>query len=205
MESAGRSAMIIEHRFSNKYLSNIYAGKYCVQFMPFKNNEKGFEILNWWRNACNGWCYHSAEDGKWADQGYLNDWPVRFPSVHDLKHLGGGVAPWNIDSYEIIKKDNEIFIIEKETGDKHEIPLIFFHFQGVRFVMRRLYYIGYKLDRIKFTSIYKPYINSLLKTAGNLRSLDHRSDFLGINKKISFKDWLKAFYRLLFKDGYLKI
>ncbi|MFN3270416.1 MAG: hypothetical protein ACK42G_07510, partial [Candidatus Kapaibacteriota bacterium] len=40
------------------------------------------------------------------DQLYLDDWTERFKGVHVMKHLGGGLAAWNVQQYEF-KNENE--------------------------------------------------------------------------------------------------
>lgn len=90
------------------------------------------KVLNWWRNACLEWCYNRFEEGRFGDQKYLDDWPVRFEGVHVLKHLGGGVAPWNMQQY-LFKRENGILTGEVlNTGEKFEV--IFFHFHSLMFV-----------------------------------------------------------------------
>ena len=43
-------------------------GKYCVQFMYFKNNADGNKVLEYWRLKCEEWCYNRMEDGKWPEK-----------------------------------------------------------------------------------------------------------------------------------------
>ena len=100
-ELGKKSVLITQHRFSPEYDQALTSGKYCVQFMTFKNNEEGMTALRWWRKKCIKWCYARLEDGKFGDQKYLDDWLIRFNGVHELQHLGGGLAPWNIQKYQI--------------------------------------------------------------------------------------------------------
>ena len=98
-EVGSDSILLTEHRYTAKYDQSATSGKYCVQFVYFKNDDKGRRALQWWRNACLKWCYNKQEDGKFGDQKYLDDWMTRFEGVHELQHLGGGVAPWNMQQY----------------------------------------------------------------------------------------------------------
>lgn len=129
-ELADDSVLITEHRFTDKYERLLINGKYCVQFMTFKNDLNGMKVLKWWYDACIEWCYSRIEGDKFGDQKYLDDWTERFEGVHELQHLGGGIAPWNVQQYEFNQDSEKTIGTEKATGKKFE--LIFFHFHGLR-------------------------------------------------------------------------
>src|SRR3990172_4580754 len=84
------SIMITEHRYSPRYNKEVLSGKYCVQFVSFRNDVRGLQALRWWRDRCIEWCYARFENGKFGDQKYLDDWTTRFEGVHVLQHPGGG-------------------------------------------------------------------------------------------------------------------
>ena len=44
--------------------------------------------------------------------------------------MGCGIAPWNVQQFEIEKMDNDFVITNKIT--KVKASLIFYHFHGVR-------------------------------------------------------------------------
>lgn len=89
-EIGDNDVMITEHRYTPEYAYQIQtSGKYCVQFMFFRNTPNGMHILKWWRDACLQWCYARFEDGKFGDQKYLDDWTTRFKGVHIMQHEGG--------------------------------------------------------------------------------------------------------------------
>jgi hypothetical protein len=96
------SVIITEHSYTPAYDKSKLSGKYCVQFMYFENTEGGLKVLNWWRDRCIEWCFNRFEDGKFGDQKYLDDWKTRFKGVHVLQHLGGGLAPWNVQQYQFL-------------------------------------------------------------------------------------------------------
>jgi len=100
------------------------SGKYCVQFMFFKNDENGIACLKWWRDECIKWCYARYEDGKFGDQKYLDSFPVLFKNVVIIKNRGAGVATWNMKKYDY--KDNMVVYQGKSY------PLVFYHFHGLR-------------------------------------------------------------------------
>lgn len=125
-ELGNNSISLSLHRFDPAHDKSAISGKYCVQFMTFKNDGNGIKALRWWRNACLDWCYARLEDNKFGDQKYLDDWTERFQGVHVLNNLGAGIAPWNISRYNFSVNKGKIFTTEKETLKK--IDMIFFHF-----------------------------------------------------------------------------
>ena len=100
-----------------------WTGKYCVQYVYFKNDEDGRNCLRWWRNECLKWCYSRVEDGKYGDQKYLDYFEGRFNNVCETENRGVGVAYWNMDANEF----NDGYTYYK--GNKW--PTVFFHYSGI--------------------------------------------------------------------------
>lgn len=169
-EMGTASVLITEHNYTKIYDVSATHGKYCVQFMCFKNTNFGITALKWWRERCLEWCYDKLEDGRFGDQKYLDDWLTRFEGVHVLKNEGGGVAPWNIQQYDLIDKTSELYILNKRS--KIHFPLVFYHFHGLKFYSNNI--VGYSgalyelTERIK-QQIYIPYINQLIQIENNLK------------------------------------
>ena len=158
------SILITDHRYTRDYDVSATHGKYCVQFMYFKNDKHGLNVLRWWRDRCLEWCYNYLEDGKFGDQKYLDDWLERFPGVHVLQHPGGGLAPWNIQQYSLEQTNEKIFI--KEKNKSGHFPLVFFHFHGLKFFSDEQVACSgalYELDGDVKEILYFPYIRRLLE------------------------------------------
>lgn len=155
--------LITEHRYTPQYDQSSTSGRYCVQFMTFKRNENGLYVLKWWKDQCFKWCYNRYENGKFGDQKYLDDWTDRFNNIVVLKHLGGGVAPWNVQQYYVSRIKNKTLGVQKVSNSTFEI--IFFHFHYFRyFKIFNLYeyIIGpYFLDCKVIKHIYRPYIKKV--------------------------------------------
>lgn len=98
-------------------------GRYCVQFMYFKNDEWGMKALTWWRDSCIEWCYAHFEDGKYGDQKYLEQFPVKFEKVHVIKTRGAGIASWNLTQYDYYP-ENWSFDFK---GNKYDIVFVHYH------------------------------------------------------------------------------
>lgn len=126
------SVMITEHRYTKQYDQTKTSGKYCVQFVFFRNDKRAHRVLDWWREACLEWCYNKQEDGKFGDQKYLDDWCTRFEGVHELQHLGGGVAPWNMQQYVFTNREGKIYGVENSTQKSFEV--IFYHYHALLFL-----------------------------------------------------------------------
>lgn len=180
-----KSVLITSHRYTPAYDKSALSGKYCVQFMYFRNDSAGLEVLEWWRNACLEWCFNRFEDGKFGDQKYLDDWSSRFSTVHELQHLGGGLAPWNIQQYHVL---NDYEIIEKST--KNHFKAIFFHFHGVK-LYPTPYAIyapkAYLLSMAVRQCFYRPYVAELRQIGQELNVLWPEQDFNATGK--SFDYW----------------
>lgn len=156
---ADKSVLITSHRYTPAYDKSALSGKYCVQFMYFRNDAAGLEVLDWWRNACLEWCYNRFEDGKFGDQKYLDDWTSRYSTVHELQQLGGGLAPWNIQQYRF---NRGLQWQEKKTNQDFDV--IFFHFHGVKiYPYPHAIYApkAYLLREIVREYFYRPYVAEL--------------------------------------------
>jgi hypothetical protein len=187
-EISNKSVMITGHRYTPRYDRTSKSGKYCVQFMTFRNDGPAKRVLDWWRDACNAWCYSRHEDGKFGDQKYLDDWPEKFEAVHVLQHPGGGVAPWNVQQYEIFRKKDNLFGRTKDTGGEFE--LIFYHFHHIAFYSNgQIDMGGYTLSKNTKKLIYKPYVEHLEKIKIAIQKVDN--SFLKIHgdNKLSFNNW----------------
>jgi hypothetical protein len=123
-EIENASSVIVEHRFSPRFMPAIVNGKYNVQWVSFRRDEHGLKTLYWWRDKCIEWCFYRLEDDRMGDQKYLDVWMKKFEGVHELKHIGSGVGPWNFANYRIHQSENQIWI--------DNVPLIFYHFHSYR-------------------------------------------------------------------------
>jgi hypothetical protein len=166
-KESNASVLITEHRYTPRYDQSATSGIYCVQFMTFKADKRGMEVLQWWQDRCIEWCYARFEDGKFGDQKYLDDWPQRFQGVHVLQHLGGGVAPWNVQQYKLQKKTNDIYV--------NEYPLVFYHFHGYRCYEDGVHDFSdnwsYRLSRKVVDLVYRPYARALLNSQDELNQV----------------------------------
>ena len=130
-EMGNHSVLITPHRYTEEFDSTETSGKYNVQFITCRNNPDGKAVMHWWRQACLNQCELNPAKGLCGDQKYLDDWPSRFSGVWELKHLGGGVAPWNVQQYEFFQEGAKI--VGHELAGKEKFDLVFFHFHAACF------------------------------------------------------------------------
>jgi len=213
-EIGDKSVLITEHRFTPRYDRSDIAGIYCVQFITFKKNELGLKVLNWWVNACLEWCYDRYEDGKFGDQKYLDDWTTKFDGVHVLKHLGGGMAPWNVQQCKLISRDkDDIKMLNRK--DSSSFNVVFYHYHYVRFYENGIVDLGwFKLEKDIINNFYVLYIralNNALKTIQEVEpefkeSLRPFSLKLthGIKEKLKFLIKSKLKYNVFKTSNFLK-
>jgi hypothetical protein len=167
-EIGNSSVAIIEHRFPPHLKDRALYGIYNVGWLYFKRDENGISCLKWWRTQCNKWCYDWIEDGKFADQKYLDNWPNLFNNVMVVQHKGANLAPWNIENYNIDSRNGNI-----EVDDQ---PLIFYHFHGIKHILGKLYDSGLsdyrvRLSRMLLNNIYLPYLYDILAFEKGIRKV----------------------------------
>jgi len=194
-EMGGRSVLISEHRYTKEYERGaVVNGIYCVQFMYFKNDSDGMTALRWWRERCLEWCYDRLEDGKFGDQKYLDDWPARFEGVHVMQHLGGALAPWNLQQYSFSWKGDQLFAKYLKTGISY--PVIFFHYHGLKFFSNRMATCSgtlFDIDTNAKEHLYFPYLKQLVQIERRLKEEEGVTfDPTGARRPAPGKLWVLA-------------
>lgn len=159
IQGTSDSVIITEHRFSPELVDKLLpeSGKYCVQFNTFLNNLAAQQVLHVWKGQCLDWCFYTKEGDKKGDQKYLETWTSTYEGIHELQHLGGGVAPWNLSQYSLTDSKNLVLSYEGK-----DFPLIFYHFQNIRYLPFGL--INLKSgtrNAILKKRIYSPYLYNI--------------------------------------------
>ena len=145
------------HYFWNRSRLAKY-GKFNVGLVAFRNNEEGLRALRFWAESCLEWCYDRPEDGKYADQKYLERFSSISSGVYVDNSLGANLAPWNSFLKRIsLSKSGEILV----RRDK----LVYFHAQGLkqkngRWILGHLNYFSFAGPRLK-KLVYRPYLEKL--------------------------------------------
>lgn len=145
--SAGEVA-IIPHRFS-KNLRHLSAsrGIFNVSWVSFSNRAEGRKCLEWYRERCLEWCFDRVEDGKFADQKYLEHFSEIAVGVVVIGNRGANLAPWNLGNGGLELSGGEI----KIDGT----PLIFFHYQGLKRCLGSFYDCGLFGFRVRLPNTFR--------------------------------------------------
>jgi hypothetical protein len=166
-ELGDRSIGIIGHRFPASLRGLERFGVYNVGWLSFRRNAQALTCLRWWRERCLEWCFDRYEDGRFADQKYLDDWPERFQGVAVLQHKGANLAPWNLARYTLSTHGDNVMVDEQS--------LIFFHFHRLRQIEGCIYDPRLTDYKTKASSvvrrrIYAPYIRALAEATQHVPS-----------------------------------
>lgn len=134
-------------------------GRYCVQYLTFRNDEDGLGALTWWRDSCIEWCFQIMEPTRYADQKYLDEFPKRWKNVRVLKNKGAGIAPWNMKRYKY--SENTL------SSDGIDYPFVFFHMHGVLITLNNNELIAQSIHHAlnkKVTKLfYEPYASLMVE------------------------------------------
>lgn len=164
-ELGAGSVAIVPHRYPPNLQELSVYGTYNVAWVTIRNDSAGRAVLERWHLQCLAWCRDHVEDGKFADQRYLDEWPV-LPGVRVIEHPGADLAPWNFMQYRIDVKAT------LPTVDG--LPLVFYHFQAFRAVGPGLWDPSLdaygKMDKRLRSWLYGGYLRQLRSAAGLIRS-----------------------------------
>lgn len=175
-EEIGESSIaIVPHRFPPALRGLERWGVFNVGWLTFLRDANASACLDWWRDRCLEWCYDKLEEGRFADQKYLDDWPERFSGVRVIRHPGVNLAPWNLAGHRLAWADDRIMV----DGQ----PLLVFHFHGLKQRARTLFdpqLLRYDVepDEVLSERIYGPYLCKLTKLA---RQAGVRKEAAGLN------------------------
>lgn len=147
-----KDVLITEHAYAPQYDKTTTSGRFCVQFLCFRNTPDAREVLDWWTARCHEWCFDRHEEGKFGDQMYLNAWPQLFGhTVHVLLQPQYTLAPWNVRYY----------LSSKWYTKDGEKP-VFYHFHGLRVWHPQdvVLFHSYRIGR-KARPLYAEYVRAL--------------------------------------------
>lgn len=203
-EAENSSVVITEQGIDEKAAARY--GRYCVQYLTFKNDEDGLGALSWWRDKCIDWCFQIMEPTRYADQKYLDEFPKRWNNVYVLKNLGAGIAPWNMLKYHYTEHSLKY--------KNKEWPFVFFHMHGVIISIKdevlTAHSHHYALNKDVIRLFFEPYAALMVEVSNNYLGQNvtsYRVKDMSPIKKTEYKvrswvknnQWLTSLYFKYFK------
>lgn len=165
-QQGAASVGLVPHRFLPRLAARANHGTYNVGWVSFRRDASGLACVEWWRERCLEWCFDRVEDGRFADQGYLDEFPRKFEGVTVLADPGVNAAPWNVRTDRVTQEQGRAYVEGRR--------LLFYHFQGVREVAPGWFDPGLRPYRQNLTpalrdSIYLPYLRRVAREQARLR------------------------------------
>jgi hypothetical protein len=163
-----------EEKYSPKWRASFVkrltrlTGEYNSGFISFKRDEMGMACLSWWKEKTLEACRIDPGKGLFGDQRYLNEMPKIFSNICDISTEGVNVGIWNYRKYTFSEKDHQVFI--------NQIPLIFYHFSGVRIIHRenKVELVHETVENTPF--VFSIYQNTLSQIVTMVKQIEPRFD-----------------------------
>jgi hypothetical protein len=152
LEEVGTASIAVHtHRFPPTEIHRRRYGRFNADFISFANNEEGRNCVEEWRENCIEWCYDTVDEGRFANQGYLDRWPEKYDDVSIVDHPGAGLAEWNRASHTLSVQDGSVRV---DGG-----PLLFYHFSGLERLSDNVWRPPFEnISSIEKNEIYLPYV-----------------------------------------------
>ena len=168
-KSSNKDIFITEHGYHKDHNKTDKSGKFCVQFLTFKNNNDAEKVRNEWELKC---IESTAIDHKrniLGDQKYFDGLYDKYSANFCVsKNLNFYQAPWTLNRF----KPEEA---------------ILFHFHTLRVEKKKIrLYSYYDLEENIITKIYLPYLK-VLKNILEENNLSFNQTALGEKSNIFFK------------------
>lgn len=106
----------------NNELCALQHGVYNLGFLAVNFTEEGLKFANWWKDRLELYCYDDIPRGIFTDQRWCDLAPAYF-NVYILKNPGYNMAPWNLSTRKVEKKEDKIIV-------NNDYELVFFHYSG---------------------------------------------------------------------------
>ena len=186
LDQSSKQVLITEHAYAPEYDRTFESGRFCVQFLTFRNTPSASKIMKWWQKRCLEWCFQRLEDGKFGDQKYLDSWLEIFPDeVQVVRQTEKTLAPWNVR------------FMENKLGGR--LNPVFYHFHGLRIISPqkvRLYF-KYRIGK-KGLHFYSLYYTNLLVIINTMKSLNMKIPFIALPQE----SWslIRMIKRLIFQE-----
>jgi hypothetical protein len=153
-----KHVLITEHAYDPAYDYSDSSGRFCVQFMTFRNTPQSLSVMREWQAQCLEWCFDRVEPGRFGDQKYLDAWPQRHgDAIHILAQVERTIAPWNARFFHA--RDGSL-------------SATFFHFHGFRLLGRHraLLFSHFQVGRAA-RRYYDQYLQSMRRALKRVQAI----------------------------------
>lgn len=152
------NVILTPHNFAKKDSDLLIYGEFNTGFVAFRNNRVSAKAANWWLDSCVTWCKDKVEDGKYADQKYLEMFSDLTEGVITSNEFGLNLGPWGLNSLTSITNS-----IEGPKVNNQE--LFAFHFSGIKWnklaIILGTWPYKHRINKILFDGIYRPYLKEI--------------------------------------------
>ena len=174
-EWGNRSVFLTKLRLGPKWAQKV--GMFSAGLIGFKRHRSGMKCLRSWRRKCREWCFEHPENGRWADQKYLDQWPKLSSSISISENRGINAGPWNIRKGCLVEEKDGTITVDNDV-------LICYHFSGFEILKEREFELCNRKRLPEYADkIYHPYLKEIRETIKQVMAIDE--NFLpSINKNI---------------------
>ena len=217
LEAASASVLITAHRFPAGLSHYAQHGKFNVGILVFKNDVAGRGCLDDWRGRCLAWCHDRLEDGKYADQRYLDGWPERLgAALLVLPDAHVNLAPWNWAAcrcevrVEFVRNERTSSVKKTERVWVDGRPLLLFHFARFRPLVGTWWWQSGQVDygvmpRRLRNAIYGPYWRALVQARAEIGARREGFDFPPRGARLGRNFWRGLPLRVVFGGDWLRL
>jgi hypothetical protein len=171
-ELGADSVSLVPHNFSAEFDNTETAGRFCVQFNAFRNDQRARAVLADWRAA--NFRYDKSVPSQYPGQTCIDAWPERFAGVKVITNRGAGVAPWNVRGY--------LLASEGGVPTVDGVPVVFYHFHQYGRLRSGAHELGsYPMTQQVIDAFYRPYVAALRGAEREVKRADPSFDFRRIH------------------------
>lgn len=183
-ELGNKSVSLVPHNYSPGFDQTENAGKFCVQFNAFRNDNCARSVLSYWKDSC--FLYDKIKQLA-PGQTTLDNWPEKFDCVQIINNRGAGVAPWNIQHGKLNMIDSVPYV--------DGVPVVFYHYHEYGRYVNGSHELGhYPLTRAVVDNFYADYVSEIRGAEELVRTIDptflYRREY---KNAVTLKDLVKSF------------
>ncbi len=161
-DAQSADVIVSPHNFSSHMAEQQRFGIYNTAFTAFRKTTDGQRCVDWWAEQCLEWCCDRLENGKFADQKYIENFSSVALKTVPITHPGLNCGPWNVSGRQF-QTDKGSVLVDGQ-------PLILYHFAKIKRICPWCLATRIKLQGVMRTHglnrcVYRPYAHALDEAA----------------------------------------